>query len=164
MELFLLRHGKAADHGSEYPDDSLRPLTSAGKEKMVEIARGMRKMGLEFDQILSSPYVRARETAEIVTKTFQIPEKMKLTDNLIIGKSPKKIIKELESYKDNSRILLVGHEPFLSDLISKLLIGSFEVVAVMKKGGLCKLTVGSLEQEYAELNWLLTPKQMVLMA
>lgn len=68
MNLYLIRHAIAVDEGDpEYAQDSLRPLTEKGRKKMRQIARGLRALGAEFDLIVSSPYVRARETAEILS-------------------------------------------------------------------------------------------------
>ena len=73
MNLYIIRHAIAVDEGTpEYEDDSQRPLTDKGKKKMRQIAKGLRALGVEFDLILSSPYVRAKETAEILADVFKI--------------------------------------------------------------------------------------------
>src|SRR5512134_3543141 len=73
MNLYFIRHAIAVEAGTpEYENDSLRPLTGKGKKKMQKIARGLKELGAEIDLILTSPYVRAAETAKILRKTFDL--------------------------------------------------------------------------------------------
>src|SRR5262249_25225750 len=159
MELYVLRHGIAVERGTPgYKKDSERPLTKEGEEKMYQIAAAMLAMGLKFDVILSSPYVRARQTALIVADEFD--EEVKLTESLVPGANPLELVRELngEAYE---RVLLVGHEPDLSGLVSVLSTGENGAAIELKKGGLCKLTTEKLAfGKCAILNWLLTPKQL----
>jgi len=167
MELYLLRHAIAVERGTPgYEMDSKRPLTPDGEEKMERIAEGMRALDLSLNLILSSPYIRARQTADIVAKVFNAQKKMETSVNLAPDGDPKKLISELrESYGSPESILLVGHEPCMSDLASVLLTGRSGLSLVMKKGGLCKLTVDSLQYgRCATLEWLLTPRQLALVS
>ncbi len=161
MELYFLRHGLAGRHGDpKYKDDSLRPLTAQGREKMRRGARGMQALGLKFDALLSSPYLRARQTAEIVAQTYKI-KKLHLTDNLLPPASIGKLLKEAHAICPKSgSILLVGHEPHLTEMISAVLKCSKALAIDFKKGGLCSLTV---TPSGAVFNWLLTPAQLGLM-
>jgi phosphohistidine phosphatase len=160
MELFLLRHGIATQR--TFRDDSERPLTPEGIKKMRAIAKGMRRLGLEFDLILSSPYLRARQTAEIAAAELRAKKRLKLSEHLAATGKPSALISELSaSHRSCKSVLLVGHEPYLSQLISALLSGKPHLAIEMKKGGLCKLTVESLRYgACARLEWLLTAKQM----
>jgi phosphohistidine phosphatase len=163
MELYVLRHGVAEPRESgKYPEDRNRPLTPAGMKKMKEIAAGMKNMGVEFDLILSSPYLRARQTAEIVAKEYKEPRKLKISDNLEPGRSFGEIAAELqENFTTNRSMIIVGHEPFLSAVISALLSGADTIAMNLKKGGLCKLRMESMSHPMrATLEWLLTPKQL----
>jgi len=166
MNLFILRHGLAVDHGTPGFSDPDRPLTPEGKSKLRDIAAAMIELELDFDLILSSPYKRARQTAEIVAEKLKAQKKLEFTEALIPQGSTGELInllKQLDSDAEN--VLLVGHEPYLSELISLLICGERRSVAVLKKGGFAKLAVTSLKEgRCAELEWLLTPKQMVLMA
>ncbi len=168
MNLFLLRHGIAADYGSPlYKKDSDRPLTDEGEQKMAGIVQAMEKMGILPDIILSSPYVRTRQTAEIAAKHLRLTKQLKFSDHLASeGGDPKKIIAEIhKDYATAENVMLVGHEPYLSSLISVLVTGTAEAEFTMKKGGLCKLSVFNLQyKKCACLEWLLTPKQMIAMA
>jgi phosphohistidine phosphatase len=125
----------------------------------------MEALGLSFDLILSSPYLRARQTAEIIAEALKARKKLELSDNLTPGGSAKKLVDLLNHLRPSPEsVLLVGHEPYLSTLISLLVAGDASLAMVMKKGGLCKLSVESLAPgRCATLEWLLTPKQMALM-
>ena len=159
MEICILRHGIALERGAAgYKKDSERPLTKEGEEKMHQIAEAMLAMGLKFDLILSSPYVRAADTAQIVAS--HLDEEVTFTDSLVAGGSPLELIREINDAKVQ-RVLLVGHEPDLSTLISMLITGGSDAAIELKKGGLCKLTTEKLIfGQCATLNWLLTPKQL----
>jgi len=166
MNIYILRHGIAGERGSpEYANDADRPLTSEGARKMWKIADGMKALGLNFDLILSSPYVRARQTAEIVAQAFNIRETLKFSETLQPDGDASALIDVLNGAKEAQNPLLVGHEPYLSALISTLISGKSDSCVVMKKAGLCKLSVESLKHGCcASLRWLLTPKQMALLA
>jgi len=167
MNLYLLRHGIAVDPGTPgILSDADRPLTAKGEEKLEQIAKGMAALELSFDLILSSPYLRARQTAEIVADAFSARKRIEFTDSLTPGANPKKLIEVLKRrHPAVESVLLCGHEPYLSALISYLVSGDAGLWVVMKKGGLCKLVIESLKPgRCAILEWLLTPKQMALMA
>ena len=167
MNLFLLRHGLAVEPGSaRFASDADRPLTPKGERKLHKIAEAMSGMKLSFSIILSSPYARARQTAEIVAEVLKARKRLKFTDLLIPNGSVADLVDLLNDYKPRIEdVLLVGHEPYLSELISLLVSGDTESSFVMKKGGLCKLSAKTLEPDRcASLEWLLTPKQMVRMS
>ena len=164
MNLYILRHAKAGERSPRFPDDSKRPLTRDGEKEMFCVARGMREMDLNFDLILSSPFVRARRTAEIVAEVFQSNE-LKLSNNLASGGDSRKLIDELnDNHSSLESILLSGHEPDLSKLISRLTAGDEKLSLHFKKAGLCKLTVEELRFGHcATLEWLLTPRQLTML-
>jgi phosphohistidine phosphatase len=159
MEIYVLRHGIAVERGTPgYKKDSDRPLTKEGEEKMRQIAAGMLTMELNFDLILSSPYERAAKTARIVAG--ELNEEVTFSDALEPEGNPLALISQINDEKPQ-RVLLVGHEPDLSRLISVLVSGSSDAAIEFKKGGLCKMTAGKLSfGQCATLNWLLTPKQL----
>jgi len=159
MNLYVIRHAIAVDEGtSEYESDSERPLTDKGRKKMRQIARALRNLGVEFDLILSSPYVRARETAEILADVFKMKKKILFSDNLIPLGNPELLITEVnEKYSVNS-LAVVGHEPHLSTLVGLLVAENAKIDVTLKKGGVCYLSADDLHQEHrATLEWLLTP-------
>jgi len=165
MELYFLRHGIAAERDCpKYKIDSTRPLTVQGKRKMRICARGMQALGLSFDTILCSPYVRAKQTARIVVGVFSLKEsKINFTDTLVPEAPVERLLQEIQTrFPKASSILLVGHEPHLTGCIAFLLNRAKPVCINLKKGGLCHLTLSSTERTNASLNWLLTPSQLCL--
>ena len=167
MNLYVLRHGIAVEPGTPgYERDADRPLTPEGERKLRQIAEAMEALELSFDLILSSPYLRALQTAEIVAKALKGRKKVELSESLTPGGSTKKLVELLNRVQPSPEsVLLVGHEPYLSGLISLLVSGDAGFAVVMKKGGLCKLSTESLKPgRCAALEWLLTPKQMALMS
>jgi phosphohistidine phosphatase len=159
MEIYILRHGIAVERGTRgYAKDGDRPLTKEGEEKMHQIAQIIEEMDLQIDLILSSPFVRAKQTAEIVAEA--LGEQVTYTDLLKPDSNPKELIAEINDEKPQ-RVMLVGHEPDLSQLVSLLTSGGGDAAIELKKGGLCKLTTERLTSgQCATLNWLLTPKQL----
>ena len=165
MNVYLLRHGLAVERGEPgVTRDSDRPLTGKGRRKLKQIAQAMETLDLSFELVLSSPYVRARQTAELVAEALGAGKHLRLTEALTPGGSRSELIKELRATKPApENVLLVGHEPYLSELASWLLAGDPRMALTFKKGGLCKLTVKSFGAgRCACLEWLLTPKQMAL--
>ena len=167
MNLYILRHGIAVEPGTPgYEKDADRPLTPEGERKLLQIAEAMEALDLTFDLFLSSPYLRARQTAELVAESLKARKKLEYSDCLAPGGNAKKLVETLNRLQpppDN--VLLVGHEPYLSGLISLLISGETTLAVVMKKGGLCKLATEALKHgRCATLEWLLTPKQMARMA
>jgi phosphohistidine phosphatase len=163
MNLYIIRHAIAVDRGMpEYEDDSQRPLTEKGKKKMRQIASGLRTLGVDFDLILSSPYIRAKETAEILADVFKTKTGVAFSENLIPIGDPDLLISEInEKYSVNS-IALVGHEPYLTTLISLLVSDNASLDITLKKGGVCRLTADDLHHSRkTTLEWLLTPGILV---
>jgi phosphohistidine phosphatase len=163
MELYVLRHAialTAAEAGVSR--DSERPLSSEGRDKMKRIAAAMKSIGVEVDLILSSPYVRARETALMAHEGLGLKDCLEFTDALASGEDSKLILAELKThFKKSERIMVVGHEPDLSLLISKITsLGRLRVE--MKKAGLAKIEITETHPELkGTLEFLLTPKVML---
>jgi phosphohistidine phosphatase len=163
MDLFILRHGIAEARGTPVPGgDSQRRLTPDGKAKLRRAARGMKALGVDFDLILTSPFLRASETAEIVAEVFGLESKLVPSPALAADGNPKELLDQLKKdYRKRKSVLIVGHEPYLSRLISLMISGDTAIAITLKKGGLCKLS--SAAPHYgrcATLEWLLTPGQM----
>ncbi len=161
MNLYLVRHAKACERSRQWRPDSTRPLTRAGEKKMAEAARGLLSLKVELNLILTSPYARALRTAEILGEVFGA-KKLFETRHLVPEAEPKAIIDEINSnFSALKDIALVGHEPFLSRLISLLLSGQDTLSIDLRKGACCKLSVGQLSAgPCARLEWLLTARQM----
>jgi phosphohistidine phosphatase len=163
VELYFLRHAIAVERGTPgYERDSERPLTQKGEKKMKSIAAGMKALGLEFDLILTSPYLRALRTAEIAASALGLGENLVVTAHLAADGEPERLVRSIvEDHGSAGKVLLVGHEPSMSALMSVLLAGNDEVSILFKKGGLAKLGVENLRYgRCAALEWLLTPGQL----
>ena len=163
MNLYIVRHAIAVQRGTPgYDDDSQRPLTDAGRKKMKKIVKGLYGLDLGFDAILTSPYVRARDTAKILAKGFEMKNQVAFSDNLIPPGNFEKLIQEIHEKYDVNSLALVGHEPMLSGLISWLTTGNTDMRLTLKKGGVAYLSTDNLYQDgRATLEWLLTPALLV---
>ena len=120
----------------------------------------LKRLGPSFDVVLTSPYVRARQTAEIVVDVLDAKKVLRISGNLAQGNKQKQLIEELTRRRGRmDDVLLVGHEPDLSRLISILVTGKAGLALELKKSGLCKLDIAHLRYgRCATLQWLLTPK------
>jgi phosphohistidine phosphatase len=163
MNLYIVRHGIAEDLGTTNSyDDSQRALTEAGRKKMRGITDGLCAFDVKFDLILSSPYLRARETAEILAEVFKMKDRLAFSENLIPPGYLKQLVDEINEKYPVNNLAVVGHEPALSSLASILLSGQPSISINMKKGGICHLSTDKLLLEgSATLEWLLTPAQLV---
>jgi len=157
MKLYILRHGEAAEHGDPRYSEAERPLTHKGIQRTRQLAHALRQMDISFDKILSSPLIRARQTAEIVAhalKEYVAFTETLATDNL---KSLAEHIAKLHPRPGS--LLLVGHEPYLSSFISVLCTGAANLPIKLKKGALCRLELEQLTYgKCATLEWLLQPR------
>lgn len=155
MELYFLRHGIAAEAGPAGMGDAGRPLTKEGITKMQASARGMHRLGVQLDVLLSSPLVRARETAAIVARELGL--ELQLDEKLAPGCDIAQLFALLGEHRAAERVMLVGHEPDFSSLIGVLTGGS---QVLMKKGGLARVDIEQLEQGAGTLVWLLPPRAL----
>lgn len=164
MNLYILRHAIAEETSASGLDQD-RVLTGEGVARTRAAGRVLHPLGVELDLILSSPYARAWQTAEIIAKQAGYEKQLRPCPALACGASPALIIGELQkAARQHSNILLVGHEPDLSHLISHLLSGSPAIAVSVKKGALCKLACTKLEPGNVRLEWLLTSKHLCRMA
>ncbi len=169
MILYIVRHAIAEqrDPTSSEEQDSQRPLTDAGRKKFRQIARALGDLGTQIDLILTSPYLRAVDTARLLQKKLDLKKDQVITaEDLSPTGDPDRLIKEInEKYAGKGNIALVGHEPGLSRLVSVLLSGDPTLPITLKKGGVCCLSVDKLEYgRCATLEWLLAPAQLTEMA
>ncbi len=163
IDLFILRHGEAGNRMTVVEKDSERPLTPEGRAEMQKIAKSLKAAGLQTSQIYTSPLKRARETAEITAQILKIP-KLEEWDELKPDGSKAALYRKLARLEQNSRLFLVGHEPYLSSMIGEI-IGTTGARLVLKKGGLGKVRITSFTPRISgELRWLLTPKMIAKMS
>jgi phosphohistidine phosphatase len=156
-ELYLIRHGIAEKRGDAWPDDSKRPLTTQGIARLRKEARGLVRLGVGLDVVLTSPLVRTRQTAEAVASAFDPRPAIVNADSLAPGGTYQAVLADLEKQTRRSQIALVGHEPGIGELAAKL-AGSrhpFE----FKKGAVCRIDLESLPPAGpGALRWFVTPK------
>ena len=158
MKLYLVRHAIAED-SANYEDDSLRPLTEKGRERMKKIAAALSEIGVQPDLIVSSPYARASQTASVLAKAFKYRAEILYSDSLVPMGDADDMIGEINDKYSVDELMLVGHEPSLSSLGSVLLAGETDIAINLKKGGVCCLSVDNLHYDRkAVLEWLITPK------
>lgn len=164
MLLYVMRHGIAEDPDpSGVGDDAERELTPEGRKKTRRAACGLRALGADFDVIYTSPLARARQTAELVAAEFGLAALLvRQTTSLSPGAAFADLFRDLAAEPPTSNILLVGHEPHLSGLISYLLTGNAESVEItMKKGSVCGVELrGMPPTEPGTLRFLLQPAQL----
>jgi phosphohistidine phosphatase len=161
MILYILRHAIAVDAAKFEGDDSQRPLTSKGRRKMRSIVQGLRNLEIQLDLILTSPYLRTTQTAQILAKKFELKEEQVVcTDHLAPTGYADQLIDEInEKYGDAQHLAIVGHEPYLINLASVLISGDPNVSIILKKGGVCRLSIEKIQYgRCAMMEWLLTPK------
>ena len=157
LELYLIRHGVAAERGEEYPDDSKRPLTSDGISRLRREVKGLDALDISFDLILSSPLVRAKQTADVFAEGMKSKPSVATTDALTPAGGPAAVIQELGKHMRKARIALVGHEPNMGELAAHL-IGA-KVALPFKKGAICRIDFAVFPPKgKGQLVWFLPPR------
>jgi phosphohistidine phosphatase len=157
FELYLIRHGIAAERGDNFPDDTKRPLTSDGVQKLRKEAKALLALDVTFDVILTSPLARTRQTAEIIGAAFRNPPPIVNMVSLVPGGAHHAIIEELAKQHRRHRIALVGHEPGIGELAGRLI--GLRRPLEFKKGAICRIDVPALPPAGpGQLRWLLTPR------
>ncbi len=157
MELYLFRHGIAEDAKPGRPD-ATRALTDDGRKKVAEVVKAARRAGVEPSLIVSSPYVRAVETARIAAEVFEHKGDVVRTEALVPHGSPEKVWAELRDYREETAILLAGHEPLLSHLVS-FLLASPALRVEMKKAAMVRIDIETFgAMPHGTLRWMITAK------
>jgi phosphohistidine phosphatase len=167
LELILFRHGIAEDREDfekKNLDDHLRPLTLKGRKRVQKVGIKLRDWVSEVDVIVSSPYTRARQTAEILSQIyFETPV---LEAPELVPQSPAPaFVKWLKAHaREYSRVIMVGHEPQMTSFASYLLAGKQESFLSLRKGGVMCMELESFnhaETGSAELLWLIPPRMII---
>jgi phosphohistidine phosphatase len=157
LELYLIRHGAAAERGEEYPDDSKRPLTSAGISRLRKEAKALDSLGVGFDHIITSPLVRTKQTADVFAEMLKSKPSVSQSDALAPAGTPAAVIQELGKHAKKGRIALVGHEPNIGELAARL-IGA-RAPLEFKKGAICCIEFDVLPPKgTGQLRWFVTPR------
>jgi phosphohistidine phosphatase len=170
MELFILRHGLAGSREEWVGRDAERPLTDKGRARSREVARGLARLGVAPDVIVTSPFLRAAETAHLTAAALNAP--VVETHALEPGVLRQEYRLLLQPYDDGASVMLVGHEPDLSDFIGMLIAGPARARVDLKKGACARLLVDAAalvaqrggEAPVATLEWLMTAKSLAYIA
>lgn len=158
FELYLIRHGLAGERGESYPDDTKRPLTARGINRLKREADALVALDVAFDVILTSPLVRTRQTADTLAAAFAEPPPVVNIQALAPGGAYAAVIDELSKQSHRRRrIALVGHEPGTGDLAARLL--GLRKPLEFKKGAMCRIDVSALPPTGpGQLKWFVTPR------
>jgi phosphohistidine phosphatase len=158
-ELYLIRHAVAEERGDAWPDDAKRPLTADGIVRMRRAVRGLARLGVSIDLILTSPLVRARQTAEIVAAGLDSRPSILSIDALTPAGTFTALVGDLEKHSRKTSIALVGHEPNIGEIAARL-IGSRHAIE-FKKGAVCRIDVEQLPPHGpGDLRWFLPPRAL----
>jgi len=156
-ELYLVRHAIAAARGPEWPDDALRPLTDSGISKFKKVVEGLAAMDLVVNEVLTSPLVRARQTADLLASGLPDHPPVKVLEALTPEHAPARVFEAVARVARGRRVALVGHEPGLGELAA-LLIGARRTIP-FKKGGVCRIDVETpVAPRSGTLVWFATPR------
>jgi phosphohistidine phosphatase len=160
MELFILRHGEAGQRSS-LATDQTRPLTSAGKVEIFEIAKALKTIGLKFDLVVTSPLKRAYDTAIIVSDIFNIGNRVQVWKELAPEGQRTEVYRKISQLREEYVVLIVGHQPLLGEMANDMIhkAKSSPCSLILKKGGLVRvrlLTKSNVPR--GELRWLITPR------
>jgi phosphohistidine phosphatase len=160
IELLLVRHAIAAERGPKYPDDRLRPLTAEGARRFREAVRGLDALGVACDLILTSPLVRAEETATLLSAGLRGHPPVQVLAALAQGGAASDVIAAIgRNARKHARLALVGHEPDLGELAARLLGAHGQIE--FRKGAVCAIDVTSVAPGGpGTLRWLLPPRTL----
>jgi phosphohistidine phosphatase len=157
MLIYVLRHA-IADDAKPGESDSARALTSEGRKKLSSVLDRAKKAGVAPSVILTSPYVRARQTARMAGQALDCEDAVIETSALVPSGSPELVWDEITEYRSEQQIMVVGHEPLLSELV-KFLLNSPALRVDMRKAALVAISLESLRgSPRGSLQWMLTPK------
>ena len=158
FELYLIRHGLAAERGEQYPDDAKRPLTTRGIQRLRRAGKALASLDVAFDVILTSPLVRTRQTADALASAFREPPPIVNAPSLAPGGSHNAIVDDLAKQSHRrKKIAIVGHEPGIGELAARLM--GLRKPIEFKKGAICRIDVAALPPTgNGQLKWFLTPR------
>jgi len=156
----LMRHAKALPRDENlFGDDSKRPLSKAGIKEHRKISKVLKRMGVTFDHILTSPYDRALGTAKITKKVYDSEEKVFEVKELADEFTVEDLLNVLSKYDPKDTILLVGHEPHMSTFAAALLWPGYPMSVDFKKSAIMSIRFGEMpEKGQGVLEFFLTPK------
>lgn len=159
MQLYIVRHGIAIDREDpKCPPEAERYLTEEGIERTKQVAEAVAALGIHADLMISSPYVRAEQTAAIFASELEYSkQKIRRTESLLPGAEPGSFLRELAREKDVSTVFCFGHAPHVDGLLAAA-VGASRHITSMKKAGVALVELKRLSPPNGQLVWLITPK------
>ena len=159
MQLYIVRHGIAIDREDpKSPPEAERYLTEEGIEKTKQVAKGVAALGISADLLVSSPYVRAMQTAEIFASALEYAkQKISKSEALLPGAEPGAFFRELVKQKDASSVFCFGHAPHVDEWLATA-VGVKHPITEMKKAGVALVELKRVSPPSGQLIWLITPK------
>jgi len=158
--LYLVRHAIAEERGPKWPDDAVRPLTAGGMDRMRRVVAGLAGLDEPLSLILTSPFLRASQTAELLSDGLPKHPPVLPLPALAPGGSPQRTVKAFSATaRDVNAVALVGHEPDLGELASWVL--GMPTPLTFKKGGICRIDVETWPPRgHGQLVWFATPRML----
>ncbi len=161
MEIYLVRHGAAY----EKEEDPERHLNNDGVNQCHLTGKALKRLDIKFDLIVSSPKVRARQTADIIAEEVGYStKKIKITETLVPTAPPKETLSYLEDFTGIKRVMLAGHLPLLGYLASELLCNTSHISLCFEPGAVCQINIEQPSSHTGDFRWFLTPEHLRIMA
>ncbi len=155
--VYVVRHGIAEERGPEWPDDSKRPLTHQGKRELKQIGQGLVRLGVVIDVLLTSPLVRAKQTADALASALDPAPAVTVIDSLSPGAAYAELLHDLAKHARSRSIALIGHEPGIGQTVARL--AGLKRVLEFKKGAICRIDLDEFPPGTAgDLRWFAAPK------
>jgi phosphohistidine phosphatase len=161
MDCLLLRHGIAVERDEWEGSDADRPLTERGAKRVAQVADGLSRLDVQPTHVLSSPLIRAIETAKIVHRSLRVHAAVQIVDALLPDAPPNRLLSILHDLPTESCVLCVGHEPHLGMAASVILTGKPSTAFPFKKAGACLIELSiPAKPGRGVLRWWLPPDQL----
>jgi phosphohistidine phosphatase len=161
MVCLLLRHGIAVERDEWEGLEADRPLTERGAKRVVQVAAGLNRLDVQATHVLSSPLIRAIETAKIVHRSLRVRSAIQILDELLPDAPPDRFLSILHDLPPDACVLCIGHEPQLGMAASLMLSGRVSASFPLKKAGACLIELSlPVKSGRGVLRWWLTPNQL----
>jgi phosphohistidine phosphatase len=161
MDCVLLRHGIAVERDEWEGPDADRPLTERGAKRVMQAAIGLSRLDVQPTHIVSSPLLRAIETAKIAHRVLRVRSAVRIVDALLPDAPPERLLSILHDFPPESCVLCAGHEPQLGMIASVMLVGKPSMAFPFKKAGACLIELSILAKpSHGVLRWWLPPGQL----
>ena len=160
MEIYLMQHGPALPKDQD-PEEGLGP---EGKERILASGLALKRIGVTFDAILSSPKKRSKETAAIVAEQVGFPGTIVETSKVKAMTPPEETIQALSELAGVDRVLVAGHLPSVAEVASFLLTEGSKATIKFEMGGCCRIDVDELPTHSGQLRWYMSPEQLRLIS